>query len=51
MMTVMEFFALSAGEWMCQRTSHHLAFRRSEGEIADANCYPFARRSGSYPGL
>ncbi|MFS8803629.1 phycobiliprotein lyase [Synechococcus sp. R55.6] len=31
MMTVMEFFALSAGEWMCQRTSHHLAFRRSEG--------------------
>lgn len=30
-MTVMEFFEMSAGEWMSQRTSHHLAFRRSEG--------------------
>ncbi len=30
-MTVMEFFELSAGQWMSQRTSHHLAFRRSEG--------------------
>lgn len=29
-MTVMEFFELSVGTWMCQRTSHHLAFRRSE---------------------
>lgn len=30
-MTVMEFFELSAGQWMTQRTSHHLAFRRAEG--------------------
>jgi len=30
-MNAMDFFELSAGEWMCQRTSHHLAFRRSEG--------------------
>ncbi|MDX2272453.1 MAG: phycobiliprotein lyase [Cyanobacteriota bacterium] len=29
-MTVEEFFQQSAGEWMCQRTSHHLAFRRAE---------------------
>src|ERR671933_526365 len=26
----MEFFQLSAGKWRSQRTTHHLAFRRSE---------------------
>nr|WP_230841965.1 phycobiliprotein lyase [Gloeobacter morelensis] len=26
----MEFFRLSAGRWQSQRTTHHLAFRRSE---------------------
>ncbi|WP_317615809.1 phycobiliprotein lyase [Phormidesmis priestleyi] len=27
----MEFFQLSAGKWLSQRTTHHLAFKRSEG--------------------
>ncbi|MCY7273894.1 MAG: phycobiliprotein lyase [Phormidesmis sp. CAN_BIN44] len=30
-MNVMEFFQLSAGKWLSQRTTHHLAFKRSEG--------------------
>lgn len=30
-MEVMEFFQRSAGTWRSQRTTHHLAFRRSEG--------------------
>ncbi len=30
-MEVMEFFERSAGVWRSQRTTHHLAFRRSEG--------------------
>jgi phytoene dehydrogenase-like protein len=29
-MDVMEFFQLSTGRWRSQRTTHHLAFRRSE---------------------
>lgn len=29
-MDVMEFFQLSTGKWRSQRTTHHLAFRRSE---------------------
>jgi hypothetical protein len=29
-MDAMEFFQLSAGKWRSQRTTHHLAFRRSE---------------------
>jgi hypothetical protein len=34
-MDVMEFFQLSAGKWRSQRTTHHLAFKRSEkGESA-----------------
>lgn len=30
MLTVMDFFRQSEGQWMTQRTSHHLAFRQSE---------------------
>ena len=30
MMNVMEFFEHSAGKWRSKRTTHHLAFRRSE---------------------
>lgn len=30
-MNVMEFFQQSAGKWLSQRTTHHLAFKRSEG--------------------
>jgi hypothetical protein len=30
-MDIREFWELSAGEWMAQRTSHHIAFRRFEG--------------------
>jgi CpeS-like protein len=30
MMDVMEFFQHSAGKWRSKRTTHHLAFRRSE---------------------
>ena len=30
MTTVMDFFRQSEGQWMTQRTSHHLAFRQSE---------------------
>ncbi len=30
MMNVMEFFQHSAGKWRSKRTTHHLAFRRSE---------------------
>ncbi len=30
-MDIVEFFALSAGKWLSQRTSHHLAFRQQEG--------------------
>lgn len=30
MMTAMEFFQQSAGEWRSLRTTHHLAFRRTE---------------------
>ena len=29
-MDVMEFFQLSTGRWQSQRTTHHLAFKRSE---------------------
>lgn len=29
-MEVMEFFQLSTGQWHSQRTTHHLAFRRTE---------------------
>ena len=29
-MDVMEFFHLSTGQWRSQRTTHHLAFKRSE---------------------
>jgi CpeS-like protein len=29
-MDVMEFFQLSAGKWLSQRTTHHLAFRLAE---------------------
>jgi hypothetical protein len=29
-MDVMEFFRLSTGKWRSQRTTHHLAFRRTE---------------------
>lgn len=29
-MDVMEFFRLSSGKWRSQRTTHHLAFRRTE---------------------
>ncbi len=30
-MNVMEFFQQSEGKWLSQRTTHHLAFKRSEG--------------------
>ncbi|MBR8836614.1 MAG: phycobiliprotein lyase [Stigonema ocellatum SAG 48.90 = DSM 106950] len=34
-MDAMEFFQLSAGKWLSSRTTHHLAFKRSEmGESA-----------------
>ncbi len=29
-MDAMEFFQLSTGKWRSQRTTHHLAFKRSE---------------------
>jgi len=34
-MDIMEFFQLSAGKWFSQRTSHHLAFKQSEGGKSD----------------
>jgi hypothetical protein len=30
-MDIVEFFELSTGKWFSQRTSHHLAFKQSEG--------------------
>lgn len=36
-MDVMDFFRLSAGKWRSQRTTHHLAFRRTE--IGDLEIY------------
>ncbi len=30
-MTIVEFFELSSGKWFSQRTSHHLAFKQTEG--------------------
>jgi len=34
-MDIMEFFQLSAGKWFSQRTSHHLAFKQTEGGKSD----------------
>ncbi len=34
-MDIMEFFQLSAGKWFSQRTSHHLAFKQTEGGRSD----------------
>ncbi|HEY9660181.1 MAG TPA: phycobiliprotein lyase [Allocoleopsis sp.] len=34
-MDVMEFFQLSTGRWRSQRTTHHLAFRRSEAGASE----------------
>jgi hypothetical protein len=34
-MDINEFFQLSAGKWFSQRTSHHLAFKQSEGGKSD----------------
>ncbi|MEA5594553.1 phycobiliprotein lyase [Rivularia sp. UHCC 0363] len=34
-MNIEEFFELSAGKWFSHRTSHHLAFKQSEGGKSD----------------
>lgn len=34
-MDIVEFFQQSAGKWFSQRTSHHLAFKQSEGGKSD----------------
>lgn len=34
-MNITEFFEQSAGRWFSQRTSHHLAFKQSEGGKSD----------------
>ena len=34
-MDIVEFFELSSGKWFSQRTSHHLAFKQSEGGKSD----------------
>jgi hypothetical protein len=34
-MDIVEFFQLSSGKWFSQRTSHHLAFKQSEGGKSD----------------
>jgi len=34
-MDIVEFFQLSSGKWFSQRTSHHLAFKQTEGGQSD----------------
>jgi hypothetical protein len=34
-MDIVEFFELSSGKWFSQRTSHHLAFKQTEGGKSD----------------
>ncbi|MBD2362368.1 MULTISPECIES: phycobiliprotein lyase [unclassified Anabaena] len=41
-MDAMEFFELSTGRWRSQRTTHHLAFKRSEAGESDIQVQAFA---------